>query len=125
MDDVIALCDKIKGQFEKYDQQRLFTVAVSGIDASGKGYVTKMMQQELETRNYNVATINIDPWHNPISARLKKENAAENFYLNSFRWKEFFNDLIVPLQREKSIELETTKIDIILISIPTVPWIFC
>jgi putative protein kinase ArgK-like GTPase of G3E family len=42
-----------------------FTLAISGIDASGKGYITKLVQEELERRGLKVANINIDPWQNP------------------------------------------------------------
>ena len=105
MDDLIVLCDKIEQQFKRRNKQRLFTVAISGIDASGKGYITQLIQGGLEARGYNVANINVDPWQNPIAIRLKKENAAENFYTHVFRWKEFFRELIIPLQQEKGIEL--------------------
>ena len=110
MDDIGALCDKIEEQLKKYKGQRLFTVTISGIDASGKGYITKLLQDGLEARGYKIANINIDPWQNPLPVRLQKENAAENFYDNVFRWEDFFNQLITPLQKTKRIYLETKLI---------------
>jgi uridine kinase len=110
MDDVAVLCDKIEQQFKNHNKQRLFTVAISGIDASGKGYITKLIQDGLEARGHKVANINIDPWQNPLLVRLQKKNAAENFYNNVFRWEEFFNQLIIPLQQAKGIELQTSLI---------------
>jgi uridine kinase len=106
MDDVVNLCHKIEHQFKNHDKHRLFTVAISGIDASGKGYITKLLQDGLEARGYKVAAINIDPWQNPIPVRLQKENEAENFYKNVFRWEDFFNHLIAPLQKDKGVYLE-------------------
>jgi uridine kinase len=41
---------------------------------------------------------------------LKKEKPAENFYKNVFRWDDFFQHLILPLQKQKSIHLETMLI---------------
>lgn len=110
MDDVIALYDKIEQQLKNHTGQRLFTVAISGIDASGKGFITKLIEGGLTARGYNIANINIDPWQNPIPVRLQKQNAAENFYRNVFRWKEFFQQLIEPLQKDKGIYLETKLI---------------
>ena len=37
-------------------------------------------------------------------------NAAENVYENIFRWQEFFQQLVIPLQRDKSIQLNTRLI---------------
>ena len=85
----------------------MLTVAISGIDASEKGYTADLIQQNLESKGYKVANINIDPWQNPIPILLKKENAAENVYENIFRWNDFFEQLIFPLQKNKSIYLET------------------
>ena len=85
----------------------MLTVAISGIDASEKGYTADLLQQNLESKGYKVANINIDPWQNPIPILLKKENAAENVYENIFRWNDFFEQLIFPLQKNKSIYLET------------------
>lgn len=110
MDAVPGLADKIVERYKQHSASSLFTVAISGIDASGKGYTAKLLQDELKKRNYNVANINIDPWQNPIPIRLRKENAAENVYENIFRWNDFFDQLIVPLQKEKSIYFKTTGI---------------
>jgi uridine kinase len=110
MDTVDALCDNIIKELNNYKGQRLFTVAISGIDASGKGYISKLLQDELEARRYKVANINIDSWQNPLPVRLRKENAAENVYENIFRWDDFFEQLVFPLQKNKSIHLEIQAI---------------
>lgn len=89
---------------------RCFTVAISGIDAAGKGYVSRKLYQELTAQGFNVALVNVDPWQNPQPVRLQKNNAAENFYQNVFRWDDLFHQLVFPLQRDKSISLQTTGI---------------
>lgn len=110
MNSVQELCNSIIEKKKIYDGDRLFTVAISGIDASGKGYITKLLQQELESRGYKVANINIDPWQNSLPIRLRKKNAAENVYENIFRWNDFFEQLIFPFQKNKAIYLETKGI---------------
>jgi uridine kinase len=97
-------------RFQAQQGCRCFTVAVSGIDASGKGYISSRLQQLLTMHGLNVALVNIDPWQNPLPVRLKKDNAALNFYENVFRWDELFEQLIFPLQRDKTINLHTNGI---------------
>jgi uridine kinase len=94
----------------RHQGNRLFTVAISGIDASGKGYVGNLLQQRFEGEGYKIANINIDPWQNPLPVRLQKENPAENVYENIFRWNDFFEQLIFPLQKKGGIYLETKGI---------------
>ena len=108
--DISSLTKKLLDTFADHDKKTVFTVGVSGIDASGKGYISKQLQERLESSGHNVANINIDPWQNPIAVRLKKEIAAENVYDNIFRWDQFFDQLIFPLQKNKSVYLETEGI---------------
>jgi uridine kinase len=110
MDSVSELVENVIHQYKLHSSPNLFTIAVSGIDASGKGYISKLLQQELESKGLKIANINIDPWQNPLNIRLRKENAAENFYSNVFRWNDFFEQLILPLQKNKTVYLETKGI---------------
>lgn len=107
---ISELANNIIGQYNRHSSTSTFTVAISGIDASGKGYITELLQKELEERKFKVANINIDPWQNPIAVRLRKDKAAENVYENIFRWDQFFCQLIFPLQKDKSIYLESEGI---------------
>lgn len=110
MDRVDKLFQEILKAKNLHKGNRLFTVAISGIDASGKGHISRFIQQRFESEGYRIANINIDPWQNPIPVRLQKENPAENVYENIFRWNDFFEQLIFPLQKNKSIYLETEGI---------------
>src|SRR5215471_342815 len=97
-------------RFYDHTPDHVFTVAISGIDASGKGYIAKRLETELTAKGLRVANINIDPWQNPISIRLKEENAAENFYKNVFRWDDVFARLIIPLRNTRTVHLTTRLI---------------
>lgn len=92
-------------KFYDHTADHVFTVAFSGIDASGKGYIAKRLENELTGKGLRVANINIDPWQNPIPIRLKKENPAENFYQNVFRWDDVFQQLIIPLRKAGTVHL--------------------
>jgi uridine kinase len=110
INDIPSLVKKVMNAFAHHDRETAFTVAISGIDASGKGYTCKLLQEESEKMGYNVANINIDPWQNPIPIRLQNENAAENFYRNVFRWKDVFSKLLIPLKSKRSIHLQANLI---------------
>src|SRR5690349_3725345 len=96
---VKKLSELVLAECRSHNNQNVFTVAISGIDASGKGFVADLLQNELEKQDLKVANINIDPWQNPMALRLQKEHPAENFYKDVFRWDDFFTQLITPLQK--------------------------
>lgn len=104
------LVKKLLSACSKHDFSSAFTVGISGIDASGKGFITQLIQQELESAGYNIANINIDPWQNSRPIRLQNESKAENFYSGAFQWAALFEQLLIPLQKNKSIYLETKGI---------------
>lgn len=108
--DIPSLAQKVINAFALHDKQTAFTIAISGIDASGKGHTAKLLQKDLEHKGYKVANINIDPWQNPLPVRLRKDNPAENVYENIFRWNDFFEQLIFPLKQNKNIYLLTNGI---------------
>lgn len=100
----------VVNRYEAHQLRTAFTVAVSGIDAAGKGYISRLLQDALREKGYHTVLINADPWQNPVSIRLQKENAAANLYEHIFRWDDLFQQLIVPLRKNKSIFLETKGI---------------
>lgn len=104
------LAEQVIATHRMHNGPQLFTVAISGIDASGKGYITRLLEEQLEKSGYRVANINIDPWQTPIPVRLNQENPAENLYNNIFRWEDFFRQLILPLKIHKNIRLDAELI---------------
>lgn len=106
------LCYLILNRFHQHHSANAFTVAISGIDASGKGVIAAALKNLLEENNLTVALLNIDDWQMPKSISFLKEKAAENFYHNSFRWNAFFNSLLTPLQKGRSVNVTANLIDI-------------
>lgn len=99
------LCRLIIDNYNKHPAMTTFTVAISGIDASGKGYTAKQLKYLLEENSLHVALLSIDDWQMPKAISLCKENSAEHFYHNSFRWTAFFDSLFFPLQKSCAIDL--------------------
>lgn len=101
---------ELKTVLAKQRGHSVFTLSISGIDGSGKGFISQLLEKKLSETGLRVATINIDPWQNPIPIRLKEESPAENFYKNVFRWDDFFKKLIIPLKKKRHISLSTQLI---------------
>lgn len=85
--------------------ERAVLAAISGIDASGKGYLTAQLAATLQARGHRVANINIDGWLHLPHARFDRDNPAEHFYLHAIRFDEMFRDLILPLRERRSVAL--------------------
>ncbi len=110
MDSILQLTRTVCRKMDLYTGERLFTVAISGIDAAGKGYISDLLRQQLELSGHTVALINTDPWQHPMPVRFSKDDPAGNIYDHIICWKEFFEELILPLQRDKQIYQETKGI---------------
>lgn len=80
-------------------------VGISGIDASGKGFITAKLAGEIQKQNINAATINVDGWLNLPHVRFSEINPAEHFYNFGLRFEEMFKKLILPLKENCSIRL--------------------
>jgi uridine kinase len=80
-------------------------VAVSGIDGSGKGYVSALIERALVSKGVRVAVLNIDGWLNLPERRFDRSNPAEHFYLHAIRFEEMFSTLVDPLRARRSVHL--------------------
>lgn len=100
---VTAILAKNLDNFE----QKSLLIAVSGIDGSGKGYVTKKLVDALNQQKVHAVSINLDPWHKLPSQRFKSEESVKNFYEQAFNFEDLFEQLILPLQKQRKINLTT------------------
>ncbi len=78
-------------------------VGISGIDASGKGFITAKIAKNLS--GYTVAVINADGWLNLPDVRFDHARPAENFYENALRLDEMFERLILPLKENRTVDI--------------------
>ena len=86
-------------------ETRSMLVGISGIDGSGKGYVTRLIDEGLRAKGLNAAVINIDGWLNLPHIRFDPNNLADNFYRNAIRFDEMFERLIIPLRDSRSVDI--------------------
>lgn len=86
-------------------QSDALLVGISGIDGSGKGYVTRRLDRRLRERGWSVATISADDWLNLPEICLNRNNPAEHFYEHALRLDGMFEHLVLPLKRNRSVDL--------------------
>jgi uridine kinase len=84
---------------------RAVLVGISGIDASGKGFVTAKLADALRAKSLNVAVISADDWLNLPHVCVNHDNYAEHFYEHAIRFNEMFERLIVPLKYHREIKI--------------------
>ncbi|AFZ58781.1 uridine kinase [Anabaena cylindrica FACHB-243] len=101
------LADSILQKQSKLSIDRGFLVAVSGIDGSGKGYITEKLITALNYQNIHAISINLDAWHKLPTERFNSENPAQHFYDNAFHFDDLFQKLILPLKNQRMINLTT------------------
>ena len=78
-------------------------VGVSGIDASGKGYLAAKIADRLQMEGLKVALISADDWLNLPDVCINRDNYAGHFYEHAMRFGEMFERLIIPLKENRGI----------------------
>lgn len=101
------LVTTILNKQSELQENKSLLVAVSGIDGSGKGYITERLIAALNRKNLQAVSINLDAWHTLPSQRFKSERPAAHFYANAFNFDDLFEQLIFPLQKQREINLTT------------------
>jgi uridine kinase len=86
--------------------ERAVLVGISGIDASGKGYLAEKIADQLQMKGLKIAMIGVDAWLNLPCNRFNPDSLAEHFYEHALRFDEMFEQLIGPLRNNRSIKLD-------------------
>jgi len=89
--------------------ERSVLTAISGIDASGKGYFTERLVGALQTKGVCAVAISVDAWLN--IDRFDASNPAEHYYQNAIRFEEMFAQTILPLRDHRSLRVEINYAD--------------
>jgi uridine kinase len=102
---VAALAGRIALMRAKISRTRALLVGISGIDGSGKGYVSAKLAEALRGKPMNVASISGDDWLNLPDVYINRQDPAEHFYKHAVRFGEMFEQLILPLRDERDLDL--------------------
>ena len=85
--------------------ERSVLTAITGIDASGKGYFTERLVGALQTKGVSAVAISVDAWLNLPNVRFDVSNPAEHYYHNAIRFEEMFAQTILPLRDHRSLRI--------------------
>jgi len=106
MPDIRAVVERIAEARTRVSAEHSVLVAVSGIDASGKGFVTARIADALRERALRVAAINVDGWLNLRDRRFSAVAPGAHYYRNAIRFDTLFAELILPLRERRSHRVE-------------------
>jgi uridine kinase len=87
--------------------QHALLVGISGIDASGKGFVTARIAESLRKRGLKLAVMNADAWLNLPHTRFHRQDPAKHFYENAIRFDEMFEPVILPLRGTRNVNVKS------------------
>jgi uridine kinase len=91
---------------DRVPAHRSALIAVSGIDASGKGYVTARLAGSLEAGGVRTAVLGVDGWLNLPSVRFDVARPAETFYERAIRFDQMFESLVLPFRDARSCAVD-------------------
>jgi len=106
--DLKELITKILQRHLEIGPGRSTLVGISGIDGSGKGYITEKLTKDLNLAGVKAVSINIDPWLTLPEQRFNSEKPGEHFYHHAFMFNDLFEQLVLPLRQQRSLHLEVT-----------------
>ena len=86
-------------------------VGISGIDGSGKSFVSAKLADTLGVKSLNVAVISADDWLNLPEVCINPGNYAEHLYEHAIRFDEMFERLIVPPKQTREINITSDCAD--------------
>ena len=95
----------IRARRQELPPGRSLLVGVTGIDASGKGYLTDRVVVRLREEGVRAVGIGADGWLNLPGRRFDPDNPAEHFYEHAIRFEEMFAELVLPLRDNRSVHL--------------------
>lgn len=103
MDQLRDACRFIREVQRRTSPERATLIGISGIDASGKGYLSRQMADQLTHDRYRVALINVDHWVALPSQRFSQIEPGRHFYDHGLRLDAMWQEAILPLQQSRHL----------------------
>ena len=90
---------------------RSVLIAISGIDAGGKGYFTERLVGSLQAKGVRAVSVNVDAWLSLPDRRFGTSDPPENYYRHAIRFEEMFTETVFPLRDQRSLRVEINYAD--------------
>lgn len=100
-----AVADRILKARQAAPARRSVLVAISGIDGSGKGYLSARIVALLRAHGARTVAIHVDGWLSLPHVRFDESDPAGHFYRHAIRFEELFSKLVLPLREQRSVRL--------------------
>src|SRR5262249_24879268 len=104
MRDLRSTTEEILRRRRRLPPSRALLVGISGIDGSGKGWVTAHVEGALREAGETPVSINVDGWLNLPARRFDPRRPAEHCYEHAVRLEEAFSEVILPLRDRRSCD---------------------
>jgi len=106
-----TVVDEILDARNTVPSDRSALIAISGIDAGGKGYFSERLVGALQTKGVRAVWINVDSWLSLPDRRFGTSDPPENYYHNAIRFEEMFSETVFPLRDQRSLKVEINFAD--------------
>jgi uridine kinase len=106
MTDLTSAIELILAKRRAVPRSRAILVAISGIDGSGKGWVTARLVDALQSEGVRAIAVNVDGWLSLPHERFDAVDPPGRFYRRAIRFDEMFARLVVPLRDRRSVRVE-------------------
>ena len=103
---LLPIVGRIAGLRRAVGKRRAVLVGISGIDASGKGFLAAQLERRLRQHGLRVANLNVDGWLNLPQVRFATSQPGPHFYPHGIRFAEMFDQLVLPLRDRCTLVLE-------------------
>jgi len=108
-DEIERLTESISVRRAHLPKRRAMLVGISGIDASGKGFLTENLAAQLESADYRCGVINVDAWLNLPHVRFGNIDPGKHFYHHALRLDEMFESLVLPLRSARTARVTVER----------------
>jgi len=106
-----TVIDEILDARNTVPSDRSALIAISGIDAGGKGYFTERLVGALQAKGVRAVWINVDYWLGLPDKRFGTSDPPEIYYHNAIRFEEMFTETVFPLRDHRSLRVEINYAD--------------
>ena len=106
-----TVIDEILDARNTIPSDRSALIAISGIDAGGKGYFTERLVGALQAKGVRTVSVNVDAWLSLPGKRFGTSDPPENYYQNAIRFEEMFTETVFPLRDHGSLRVEINYAD--------------
>jgi uridine kinase len=105
-----ALVERVLSVRAGVPSSRSVLVALTGIDASGKGFVAAELCRRLESSGLRAGVIGVDRWLELPRVRFARREPGAHFYRHALRFEALFRELVLPLRAARSIRVEADQV---------------